>query len=179
MRRVCVFCGSCSGADESYARLTRELAEELIERDLGVVYGGGSVGLMGVLADRVLDLGGHITGVIPRKLEQRELAHEKLSELIVVDSMHARKARMAALSDAFIALPGGMGTIEEITEMFTLLQIGYFQKPCILINGMHYFDSFVRFMDEMVAKGFLSARQRQLMQVVETPREAVLRCLPG
>src|SRR5947207_1854347 len=140
MRRVCVFCGSSTGARRVYADAARTLAATLVRRGLGLVYGGGSIGLMGVLADAVLAAGGEVTGVIPRALATKEIAHRSLPDLRVVETMHERKATMAALADGFVALPGGFGTLEELLEVVTWTQLGLHAKPAGLLNVEGYFE---------------------------------------
>ena len=154
MKCICVFCGSQTGNDQVYAQTTAELARAIVARGLGVVYGGGSIGLMGVLADATLASGGRIVGVIPQGLAEREIAHDGLSELRIVTSMHERKALMADLSDAFIALPGGYGTLHELCEAITWTQLGIHDKPIGLLNVNGYFDSLLALFDHAVASGF-------------------------
>ena len=158
MRRVCVFCGSSAGASETYADAARAMGRTLVARNLSLVYGGGHVGLMGILADAVLEAGGEAIGVIPHALNSREIAHLNLTTLHVVDSMHERKAKMAAMSDAFVAMPGGFGTYEEFFEAVTWTQLGVHKKPCGLLNvaafneGYRYED-FNEDTDRMAAYG--------------------------
>jgi len=163
MKYICVFCGSQTGNDQVYARTTAELARAIVARGMGVVYGGGSIGLMGVLADATLAAGGRITGVIPQALAEREIAHDGLSELRIVTSMHERKALMADLSDAFIALPGGYGTLDELCEAITWTQLGIHDKPIGLLNVNGYFDSLLALFDHAVANGFVSHDNRKLI----------------
>lgn len=153
---VCVYCGSRTGELDAYARAARELGALLAHRDVRLVFGGGSVGLMGVLADAVLDAGGKVTGVIPGGLRTRELAHEGVTEMIEVDSMHARKQRMVDLADAFIALPGGIGTMDELFETWTWLQLGIHDKPVGLLNVDGYYDPLMVFLRQMSDRGFLN-----------------------
>jgi len=152
---VCVYCGSATGNRSEYAQAARELGALLGNRQIRLVFGGGSVGLMGVLADAVLDAGGKVTGVIPSGLRTAELAHETLTEMIVVDTMHARKQRMVELADAFIALPGGIGTMDELFETWTWLQLGIHAKPVGLLNVVGYFDPLINFLGQMCDHGFL------------------------
>jgi uncharacterized protein (TIGR00730 family) len=173
MRRVCVFCGSSSGSKPLYAEATREFAQALASAGLAVVYGGGGGGLMGVLADAVLDAGGSIIGVIPQQLVERELGHRRLSELRIVQSMHERKQTMADLSDAFVALPGGAGTMEEFSEIWTWAQLGIHQKAVGLLNVAGYFAPYLAFLDHMVSEGFLTQTHRDLI-LVESEPEALL-----
>jgi len=170
MKRICVFCGSSPGARPEYAQAARQLGHILAERNLGLVYGGGSVGMMGVVADAALQAGGEVIGVIPEKLFQKEgVAHAHLSKLHVVDSMHERKALMAELADAFIALPGGLGTIEEFFEVLTWAQLGIHWKPCGLLDVCHYYDKLLEFLDDAVAQRFVKAEHRSMVLVAETP----------
>lgn len=155
MRRVCVFCGSNRGDRAEYAEAARAMGSALVERNLELVFGGGRIGLMGVLADAVLDQGGVVTGVIPRALEQREVAHYGLSELRVVETMHERKAMMEDLSDAFIALPGGIGTFEEVLEILTWAQLEIHPKPVGLLNVAGYYDKLVGMLEHAVDAGFM------------------------
>lgn len=164
-RRVCVYCGSKTGSGPVYRAAAVELGEALARRGLGLVYGGGNVGLMGLLADAVLAGGGEVVGVIPQALVDRELAHLKLSELHVVDDMHQRKALMAAKAHAFIALPGGYGTLEELFEALAWSQLGFHPKPVGLLNTAGYFDQLLAFLDHAVSEGFLQDRHHRLLQV--------------
>jgi uncharacterized protein (TIGR00730 family) len=169
MRRVCVFCGSSSGSRPSYTSAARSLGAELVRRGLGLVYGGSSVGLMGVLADAVLAAGGEVTGVIPRGLEARELAHAGVTQLEVVGSMHERKARMADLADAFVALPGGMGTLEELAEMLTWAQLGIHRKPCGVLDVEGYWEPLLAFFDHAVRERFLRPEHRAILCSAKDP----------
>ena len=173
MQRICVFCGSSTGGRPSYAAIARSLGAALARRRLGLVYGGGSIGLMGVLADTVLAAGGSVTGVIPRGLYSAEIAHAGLSELRVVSSMHERKAVMESLSEAFVALPGGLGTFEELLEMLTWLQLGIHRKPVALLEVDAYWRGLRTLLDDAVAAGFVES-QRATMLIVETEPEALL-----
>jgi len=156
---ICVYCGSSAGNRPEYADAARELGALLASQGIQLVFGGGSVGLMGILADAVLAAGGHVTGVIPHGLRTRELAHEGVSEMIAVDSMHARKQRMVDLADAFIALPGGIGTLDELFETWTWLQLGIHRKPVGLLNVGSYYDPLLVFLRQMVDRGFLKPAQ--------------------
>jgi len=162
-RRICVFTGSRHGLRSEYADAARQLGRELVARGYGLVYGGGKVGLMTVIADMVLELNGHVTGVIPNSLVGKEVAHLGLSELRVVDSMHERKALMAELSDGFIAMPGGIGTMEELFEVLSWAQLGLHGKPCALLNVMGYYDPLLRFLDHGVEQDFIKAKHRELL----------------
>jgi uncharacterized protein (TIGR00730 family) len=163
MRRICVYCGSSSGNGDRYKDGARELAGVLVRHELELVYGGASVGTMGVLADTVLELGGNVHGVIPRMLQEKEIAHTALTELHVVTSMHERKSMMAALSDGFIALPGGFGTLEELIEILTWGQLRFHDKPCGVLNVAGYFDKLLEYLDHAKAEGFLRAENRVML----------------
>jgi uncharacterized protein (TIGR00730 family) len=163
MRRVCVFAGSNPGARPEYAAAAYELGEALATRGIGVVYGGGNVGLMGVLADAALRRGGSVVGVIPEALLRKEVAHTGLTELRVVASMHERKALMSDLADAFVALPGGLGTFEELFEIVTWSQLGIHAKPCGLLNVRGYYDGLLTFLRHAVAEEFLHPRHAALL----------------
>ena len=169
LRRICVFTGSRRGALPAYAEAANGLARDLFARGFGLVYGGGKVGLMNVIADAVLDLGGHVTGVIPDALVSKEVAHTGLSELRVVNSMHERKALMAELSDGFIALPGGIGTMEEFFEVLSWAQLGIHNKPCGLLNAAGYYDPLITFLDGAVAQDFVKPKHRALLIVESEP----------
>ena len=169
LRRVCVFTGSRLGADPAYAAAAERLARTAGAAGLGLVYGGASVGLMGVLADAALDAGLEVTGVIPQALVDREIAHPRLRDLRVVGSMHERKALMAELSDAFVALPGGAGTLEELFEVYTWSQLGLHAKPCALLNVRGYYDGLAGFLDHAVSEGFLRPEHRETLLVGEEP----------
>jgi uncharacterized protein (TIGR00730 family) len=168
--RLCVFAGSSLGSDPRFARAASELADELVARGYGLVYGGARVGLMGAVADGVLRGGGSVTGVIPEFLVGKEIAHEGLTELTVVSSMHERKDAMARLADAFIALPGGFGTIEEFFEVLTWGQLGLHAKPCGLLNVAGYFDHLIRFLDAAVAQQLLTPANRSMALIDDDPR---------
>jgi uncharacterized protein (TIGR00730 family) len=155
MKRVCVFAGSATGHRSEYAEAARALAAELARRHLGLVYGGGSIGLMGVLADTALAAGVEVVGVIPKPIASKELAHAGLTELRLVATMHERKATMAALADGFVALPGGLGTFEETLEMLTWSQLGVHAKPVGVLNAGGYYDGLLRWLSHAVAEGFL------------------------
>jgi uncharacterized protein (TIGR00730 family) len=169
VRRVCVFCGSSPGRDPRYVAAAREMALALVARGEGLVFGGGSVGLMGVLADALLAAGGEALGVIPHALVAREIGHRSLTEMRVVPSMHARKALMAELSDAFVALPGGFGTFEELLEMVTWAQLGIHRKPIGLLNVAGYYDSLIALVDHAVREGFVPPGNRGLILVEGEP----------
>ena len=169
MRRICVFCGSSPGARDEYTTAARTLAAALVRRNLGLVYGGAKVGLMGVIADGLLAAGGEVIGVIPKRLMTRELAHSGLHELRVVASMHDRKREMADLADAFVALPGGIGTLEELTEVLSWAQLGLHGKPCGVLDVAGYFDQLIAFLDHAVAERFLAPAHRAMLMVASDP----------
>ena len=171
MNSICVFCGSSSGEDPAYAEAARFLGDILARRGITLVYGGGNVGLMGVMADAALEAGGEVIGVIPEALVEREIAHEKLTKLHVVGSMHERKALMSELSDGFVALPGGNGTLEEFFEVLTWAQLGEHRKPCGLLNVARYYDPLLTVLDHMVDRGFLAEKHRSIVQVESTPKD--------
>jgi uncharacterized protein (TIGR00730 family) len=171
MRRVCVYAGSNPGSDPVYADAARGFAAELVRRGIGLVYGGGKVGLMGVLADTVLEAGGEAIGVMPQALIDREIGHPALTELKVVDSMHERKAQMAELSDAFVAVPGGIGTLEELIEVYTWSQLGIHDKACGVLNVNGYYDHLAALLDHAVAEGFLRPQHRAVLSVASEPAE--------
>lgn len=160
MRKIAVFCGSSDGTSVEYKEAARRLGQELARRNIGLVYGGASVGVMGAVADAVLENGGHVTGIMPRFLEEREISHKSLTELIVVESMHERKAKMAELADGFIMLPGGPGTLEEFFEIFTWAQLGLHQKPFGFLNVNRYYDPLLTLFNHMVKEGFLQEKYR-------------------
>ncbi len=163
-QRVGVFCGSQAGNDARYIEITILAASCIVQRGYGIVYGGGRVGLMGVLADTALAAGGEVIGVIPEALAGKEIAHDGLTELHVVSSMHERKALMADLSDAFIALPGGFGTMDEFCEVLTWAQLRIHDKPVGLLNTSGYYDELIALFDKMVREGFVTPRNRMLVR---------------
>jgi hypothetical protein len=169
MRRLCVFCGSKAGGAPVYADSTRRLGEVLAAHGLGLIYGGGHIGLMGVLADAVLRAGGEVVGVIPQAMVERELAQMNLTRLEVVDTMHQRKARMADLADGFAALPGGFGTGDELFEILTWAQLGLHAKPVGLLNVAGFFDPLLAWLDHAVREDFLKPKHRRLLLVADTP----------
>jgi uncharacterized protein (TIGR00730 family) len=154
---------------DSYISSARDLGKLLLQQEIGLVYGGASLGIMGAIADTVLEGGGKVTGVIPNALHGKEIAHTGLTELHVVDSMHERKSLMAVLSDGFIAMPGGFGTLEEIIEVITWGQLGFHDKPCGLLNVGGYFDHLLAFLDHSQAEGFLRVQHRNMLLVADTP----------
>jgi len=173
LNRVCIFCGSSTGGRPEYREAAETIAAHLAKRRVDVVFGGGCVGLMGVVADTTLAHGGHVIGVIPSAMVAREIAHRGLPDLRIVSSMHERKALMASLSDAFIALPGGFGTFEEFCEVVTWTQLGLHRKPCGLLNVAGYYDPLVALFDRAVSDGFIRAENRGIV-VTESDPEALI-----
>jgi uncharacterized protein (TIGR00730 family) len=173
IKRICVFAGSSAGVRPAYAAAARALGAALVARDLALVYGGGRVGLMGVLADAVLEGGGEVTGVIPKLLATREVAHAALTDLRIVASMHARKALMADLADGFVALPGGWGTLEELFEILTWGQLGLHDKPFGLLNVEGFFDGLLDFVDHGIAEGFVKPVNRSMIRVSADPHDLI------
>lgn len=173
MKAICVFCGSSFGTREAYADAARDTGRLIAEQGYTLVYGGARVGLMGTVADAALDAGGKVIGVLPKALEDKEIGHEGLTELHLVGSMHERKAMMADLSDAFIALPGGVGTLEEIFEVWTWGQLGYHQKPCGFLNIDGYYDDLIRFLDHQTDQGFTKDVMRTMVQIAGSPQEMI------
>ncbi|HSD69431.1 MAG TPA: TIGR00730 family Rossman fold protein [Woeseiaceae bacterium] len=169
MKRLCVYCGSNSGNQPVFAAAAKELGGALAAAGIELVYGGSAKGIMGALADAVLEGGGTVIGVIPKALIDKEVGHTGLTELHVVSSMHERKSMMAVLADGFAALPGGYGTLEEIIEMLTWGQLGFHTKPCGLLNVNGYFDDLLRYLDRAVASGFLRPQHRAMLLVAERP----------
>ena len=167
-RSICVFCGSSAGADPAFAAAAKAVGEMLARRGLELVYGGGNVGLMGIAADAALGAGGRVIGVIPQSLVDRELAHQGISDLRIVSSMHERKALMADLSDAFIALPGGYGTLEELCEILTWAQLGLHQKPFGLLNVQGFYSSFIAQIDHAVRMKFIRPQHRELLMTSDS-----------
>jgi uncharacterized protein (TIGR00730 family) len=173
MKRICVFCGSRSGANPQYANAAMETGRAIAAAGAGLVFGGGSVGLMRVVADAALDAGGEVIGVIPQFLIEKEHLHPRLDDTRIVDTMHERKAIMAKHADAFIALPGGFGTIEEIFEMLTWLQLGLQAKPCGFLNVAGYYSQLIAFLDHAVSEGFLAAANRNALVIGSDPAQMV------
>jgi hypothetical protein len=171
MRRICVFCGSSPGSRPEYGDAAEEMGSELARRNIGLVYGGGNVGLMGTIADAVLKAGGEAQGVIPEHLMAREIGHRGLTKLHVVRSMHERKALMADLCDAFIALPGGFGTLEEFCEVVTWTQLGLHAKPCGILNILGYYSPLLAMFDHAVEERFLKPENRALVMARESPAD--------
>jgi uncharacterized protein (TIGR00730 family) len=177
MRRICVYCGSSAGFDPVYRDMAAELGRFLAKRGIGIVYGGGKVGLMGTLANAALAAGGEVIGIIPHHLIAMEVGHHEVTTLIPVDSMHIRKHQMAEMSDAFIALPGGIGTAEELLEVLTWLQLGIHAKPVALLNTNAYFSQLLGFLDHMMASGFLKAEHREMLIVEQEPGKLLARLM--
>ena len=177
VNRICVFCGSNPGARQAYAAAAVEVARHLAGRNIAIVYGGSRVGLMGLLADAALAAGGEVIGVIPRSLVAKEVAHNGLTDLRVVDSMHERKALMADLSDAFIALPGGFGTFDEFCEILTWTQLGLQRGPCGLLNTEGYYDLLLRMFDHAEAEQFIKPQHRRMVIAEERAENLVARLL--
>jgi len=173
MNNICIFCGSNSGRGEAYAESARAMVEAIGETGLGIVFGGGNIGLMGVIAEAALAQGVRAVGITPRRLLEREVVHTGLNELHVVESMHERKALMRAQSDAFIALPGGLGTLDELFEVAALTQLGEHHKPCGLLNTSGFFDGLRGFLDHAVAERFVTPVHRDLLVVESDPRRLI------
>jgi uncharacterized protein (TIGR00730 family) len=169
MKKICVYCGSNMGRRPEYVAAARFLAEELLLRKIGLVYGGAHVGIMGEIANTVLKGGGEVIGIMPQALVDREVAHPGLTELITVNSMHERKAMMADLADGFIALPGGLGTVEELFEVLTWAQLGFHKKPCGLLNAIGFYDHLSAFLDHTVTQGFVKDVHRSMLMVEKNP----------
>ena len=165
MLSICVYCGSRFGDSARFVTTAQEMGEAIARRGARLVYGGGRVGLMGIVADAALAAGGHVIGVIPEALMQREVGHSRLTELLVVRSMHERKQAMAERADAFVALPGGIGTLEELYEMWSWQQLGYHDKPVALLNVDGYYDPLIEFMGQSVRRGFVSEEQHRALLV--------------
>ena len=170
MKAICVYCGSSPGLGETYLESARELGEELVRRDISLVYGGASIGLMGEVANAVLEGGGKVTGVLPKDLFRREVPHAGLTELIEVSTMHERKAIMADLADAFIALPGGLGTIEELFEILTWSQLKIHNKPCGVLNIAGYYDKLGEFVNFAVTQEFVRPQHRDMILWADSPQ---------
>jgi uncharacterized protein (TIGR00730 family) len=175
INRLCVFCGTNMGSRPEYGAAARQLGQLLAEQEIELVYGGASVGIMGELADSVHGHGGHVTGIIPQQLMEKEVAHTGIANLIVVASMHQRKSQMADMSDGFIALPGGIGTLEGFFEVLTWGQLGIHSKPSGILNVAGYFDGFTRFLDHAVGEGFLTEAHRGAIIMETDPRRLLER----
>lgn len=171
MKSLCVYCGASIGASADYAHAARNLAVSLVERNIALVYGGGNIGLMGIIANETLRLGGHVTGVIPKALMELEIGHPGLSQLHIVADMHERKAMMARLSDGFIAMPGGLGTLEELFEMLTWSQLGLHEKPIGLLNVAGFYDGLITFASHLVKQGFVKPTHAALLMSADSADE--------
>ncbi len=177
MKSIAVYCGASFGANPIYTEAARQLGRAMVERNISLVYGGGNVGLMGVIADEVLARGGDVTGVIPQALVEREVGHVGLTRQFIVKDMHERKAMMASLSDGFIAMPGGMGTLEELFEMLTWSQLGIHNKPIGVLNIQGFYDKLLGFMAHLQQEGFVQARHAALMMAEPEPDALLLRLI--
>ena len=177
MKSVCVFLGSSTGSRPEYRRAAEELGVAIARRHLTLVYGGGSIGLMGVLADAAVGAGADVIGVVPEIFAGTKYAHTGITELRVVPSLNERKTVMASLADGFVTLPGAVGTLDELFEMLACAQLGPGGKPCVLVNVAHYYDKLLRFLDDAVSEGFLKPRQRELLAVAESAEAALERML--
>jgi len=173
LERICVYCGSSPGRDAAYAAAARDVGRTLAEGGIGLVYGGGHVGLMGAVADAALEAGGAVTGIIPQALVDREIGHRGVRDLRVVGSMHERKLLMADLADGFVALPGGMGTLEELFEIYTWTQLGLQAKPLALLNVRGYYDGLIAFLDHAVAERFVTPAHRGMLVVAHDAGEVL------
>jgi hypothetical protein len=170
LRSVCIFCGSSAGAGSGFQQAARDLGKEMAARRITLIYGGGGAGLMGAAADAALDHGGHVIGVLPKILAERERAHQRVREMHYVETMHERKAMMYELAEAFIAMPGGIGTLEELCEVLTWIGIGQHHKPIGILNVDHYYDPFLSLLDHMVDKQFMKRELRDFVLVHDDPR---------
>ena len=173
MKTLCVYCGSNPGSRPEYGQAARALAREFLSQEIDLVYGGAKVGIMGMIADTMLEGGGRVIGVMPQALVEKEVSHPGLTELKIVSSMHERKALMAELSDGFIALPGGLGTLEELLEVLTWAQLGFHTKPCGLLNVLRFYDHLKSFLDHSTAEGFIMEAHRSMLVVEEDPQELI------
>jgi uncharacterized protein (TIGR00730 family) len=173
MKHLCIFCGSSKGNDPVYENSALELAEIIVNEGLTMVYGGGSIGIMGVLADKILSMNGKVIGVIPRFLYDLEVGHDNVTELIIVESMHERKQKMAEISDGFLALPGGFGTLEEMGEILTWIQLKLIRKPIGLLNINSFYDQFLDMLDNMVTAGFLKKNNRDILLSSKDPENII------
>lgn len=165
IKSLCVYCGSSPGRNPLYLQAAQDLAAVLVERGIRLIYGGAGIGIMGALADRVLELGGEVVGVIPKALAHKEVMHQRLTKLQITHSMHERKRLMAELADGFIALPGGIGTLEELFEIWTWAQLGFHAKPCGLLNVAEFYTPLLSFLDHVTAEQFVQLRHRQILLV--------------
>lgn len=177
IKRIAVFCGSSLGRNLLYRQDSLVLARLMHKHGIGLVYGGGNIGLMGILADEILRLGGEVIGVIPKKLVDLEVAHTGLTQLLIVDSMLERKTRMMELSDAFVILPGGMGTLDELFEVLTYKQLGYHKKSIALLNANGFYDPFLTLLKNLTAEGFLKQKHLESLIISDTPDELIVKIL--
>ena len=173
LKSLCVFCGSNRGLKSEYAEAVRSLGALLAAREIGLVFGGGGVGLMGELADAALDAGGEVIGVLPKSLDLKEIAHPRVEDIRIVGSMHERKAMMVELSDGFIAAPGGFGTLDELFEILTWRQLGLHEKPCGLLDVDGFFEPLLGFLDSSVSKCFVRPEHREMLMVAERPEDLI------
>ena len=173
MKSICVFCGSSSGFDNDFKSASCRLADSIVKKGYALVYGGGNIGLMGILADEVLSKGGKVTGVIPHFLWEKEVGHRGLTEMVYVNSMHERKTKMSELAAAFIAMPCGFGTLEELAEILTWVQLGLISKPVGILNVNGFYDPLIKQLGIMVSEGFLSSENRKLLLVSSEPNDLI------
>ncbi len=171
LKTICVYCGSSLGKKDAYATAAKSLAESLVARNITLVYGAASIGIMGTVADQMLKLGGQVIGVIPKALAHKEITHSNLTELYVTQSMHERKMKMAELSDGFIALPGGIGTMEELFEIWTWAQLGFHKNPCGLLNIDGYYNALIQFVDHMQQEQFVKSKHHDLLMIADDPEK--------
>ncbi len=173
MKRICIFCGSSQGKDNSYGTAANELGRHFAKNDIELIFGGGRVGLMGIIANAVINAGGKTTGIIPKRIVDMEIAHNGLTQLHIVDTMHERKALMAQLSDGFIAMPGGFGTLDELSEVLTYNQLRYYDKPVGIFNVNGYFDGLLSFLDHCMHEGFVRPEHRHNILVSDNAEELI------
>lgn len=174
MKRICVFCGASTGNNPAYQAAAVAMGKTLAENGIDLVYGGGNKGLMGMVADATIDNGGRAFGVIPKALVDKEEAHERLSEQFIVNTMHERKMMMATLSDGFVAMPGGFGTLEEFIEIITWAKLGFHQKPCALLNINNFYDGLLTYFDQLTEEGFVKPKMRELVLTAESPQSVLV-----
>lgn len=173
INRLAVFCGSSQGIKQDYTDATRAFAQTLCENNIGLVYGGANVGLMKVLADTMMQYNGDVIGVIPQLLVEKEIAHEEIAELHVVDTMHERKNRIAELAEGFVLLPGSVGSLDEFFEMLTWNQLGIHQKPCAILNTLNYYDPLLNFLDQAIQEGFLKSVHKEMIIIEQSPAKLI------
>ncbi len=173
LKQLAVYCGSAPGSDPAFAAAAKQTAAAMVQAEIQLVYGGGRLGLMGLMADSVLELGGQVYGVIPQALVDIEVAHPSVTELHIVETMHERKAKMTELADGFLALPGGIGTLDELFEAWTWNALGYHKKPFCLLNTNGYWDGLIEFIDHATTSGFMSAERRKQLLVADAPEQAL------